>query len=735
MKRTSRIFVSSSIAMLLAFACWIGKIHAAGNATVDDSPAVSAVPDVSTDYIIVKLQDPALASYEGGVTGLGRTKPRHGKLDLSSAPAQAYLRYLERAHGQYRIWLRRNGRGARIIRQYRVAFNGFAIRLNGAPAARAAAGPGVKEWAYSTICYPRMNVSTHLIGADVLWGASRPDAGKGIAVAIIDTGIQDGHPFFACKGQNGIPAIQHHGPYASGVAPAGPNNPLPTIIDTHGTHVAGTVGGCVCDLDTCDPDGGPIHGTISGVAPGVTLHDFNVFPGVGAGIVNHNGGAFSHDIAAAIEDAVLAGVDVINMSLGGGVQGPHDFLADFSDAAVDAGVVVVAAAGNSGPGDSTAESPGSGRKVIAAGATTNPHYIGIPVTVGSTTYGAALGDFNNFGVVTADFTVTDPANGCTTLTTDLTGKIGLINRGVCTFSTKIRDAQTAGAIGALTVNNAAGDPVAMGQDGTPNQPTIPAAMLSKTDGNAIKPSGTVSIDGSSPSEFVTGNADILAGFSSHGPTPFTFLIKPDVCAPGVNVYSSVFSFGPGGFNDIQYDFALFQGTSMSSPHTAGSAALLLAAHPDWSPADVRSALVNAAARVVTDTPTGTVDPGVLARGGGRIDLPAATSTPLTFDPSSASFGFWSGNGSVNGAVAVAVHNVSGSGQSCTVSITGPTIASVSPTTLTVPAGGNSTVTVTLDAGKAAVTPSGDYDGDVVVTCGSTALKVPWFVRVDRNRKP
>src|SRR6058998_4255732 len=87
----------------------------------------------------------------------------------------------------------------------------------------------------------------------------------------------------------------------------------------------------------------------------------------------------------------------------------------------------------------------------------------------------------------------------------------------------------------------------------------------------------------------------LAGFSSRGPAKFTYAIKPDICAPGVNVYSSVFSFGPGGFNDIQYDFALFQGTSMSSPHTAGSAALLLAAHPDWSPADVRSALVNAAA--------------------------------------------------------------------------------------------------------------------------------------------
>src|SRR5207249_9063365 len=125
--------------------------------------------------------------------------------------------------------------------------------------------------------------------------------------------------------------------------------------------------------------------------------------------------------------------------------GPHDFLADFSDAAVDAGVVVVAAAGNSGPGDSSAESPGSGRKVIAAGASTNPHFIGIPVTVGSTTYGAALGDFNNFGVVTADFTVTTQPNGCTALAEDLTGTLGLLDRGTCFFTEQIVNGQAAGA--------------------------------------------------------------------------------------------------------------------------------------------------------------------------------------------------------------------------------------------------------------------------------------------------
>lgn len=90
--------------------------------------------------------------------------------------------------------------------------------------------------------------------------------------------------------------------------------------------------------------------TLSGVAPAAELWDYNVFPYFGAGMVAFGGSAFSHDIAAAIEDAVLDGMDVINMSLGGGVQGSHDFLAEASNAAVAAGVTVVTSAGFSSCG-------------------------------------------------------------------------------------------------------------------------------------------------------------------------------------------------------------------------------------------------------------------------------------------------------------------------------------------------------------------------------------------------
>jgi minor extracellular serine protease Vpr len=263
-----------------------------------------------------------------------------------------------------------------------------------------------------------------------------------------------------------------------------------------------------------------------------------------------------------------------------------------------------------------------------------------PAGGGSVSGGAAYGDFPEFGDVSASYARTTPLNGCTSISEDLTGKIALIDRGVCTFGTKVRNAAAKGAIGVLVANNVAGDPVAMGSDG--GAMPVPAAMVSKNDGVALGGSGEITIDGDNVTEIKTGNAGIIAGFSSRGPTPFTYLIKPDLTAPGVNVYSSVFD----GL------YAMFQGTSMATPHLAGSAALLLQLHPDWSPDDVKSALVNTAKRPVFDHVTGEAPTGVLTRGGGRADLAAANATPVLISPASASFGYFKGNAQANGTLAL-----------------------------------------------------------------------------------
>lgn len=715
--RRSTVFFC--VALLLAAS--VIPAGAGGKAT--DAPAAG---QASHDFVMVRLMDFATASYPGSISGLERTKPFPGrKLDLSSSAARAYGRFLNDKRQNYKGWLQSNSTRAQVVREYSVVFNGLAIKLNGEKRDLLAQGPGVAAVSASFLVRPAMTVSLGLINADDVWpaAAGRSNAGSGIKVGIIDTGIRDDHPAFDCK------ATIEHDVFASGEAAPPGNRPI--IVFNHGTHVAGTVAGCVLDLS--GPEDGPTSGIWSGVAPGATLHDYNVFPGFGAGFRAFGGSAFSHDICAALEKSVTDGMDVVNMSLGGGVQGPHDLLAECTDATADAGVVPAVAAGNSGPGDSTVESPGSALGALTAGASTNPHFVGIPATVvGKGTFGAALGDFNNFDpAITAPYTTTSPANGCTAISTALSGKIALIDRGVCTFSTKIRNAQAAGASGVLIVNNVAGDPVGMAHDGLAF-PTIPAAMLGKNGGNSIKPSGTVTVDGTSPQEFITANADIIAGFSSRGPTPFTFLIKPDVTAPGVNVYSSVFN----EQDPSQLGFAYFQGTSMATPHVAGAAALLLDLKAGWSPADIKSALANTAKRPVWDHVNGTAPTGVLVRGGGRIDLAAATNTPLTLDPSSVSFGLFQGNVVVSGKKTVAVRNVSSGTQNCDVNTTGPAIVSAtaagaSPSgVFSLAPGATTTITVTLNAGRS--TGTGDYRGDVVISCGGGTLQAPWWVRIDRK---
>lgn len=195
---------------------------------------------------------------------------------------------------------------------------------------------------------------------------------------------------------------------------------------------------------------------------------------------------------------------------------------------------------------------------------------------------------------------------------------------------------------------------------------------------------------------------------------------------------------PGlGRSKFDNEFASFQGTSMSSPHVAGGVAILLQRNPDWAPADVKSAVANTAARVILDSEKGEDDPGLLARGGGLLDLPAATATAVTLDPVFVGFGEWTGNKPVTASRTVTVTNVSGSAVSCNVTAEsdhGSSIT-VSPSEFTVAADAQATYTVELDAGRSSQTPSGDYTAEITVTCGTTTLQAPWWVRIDRQTRP
>ncbi len=334
------------------------------------------------------------------------------------------------------------------------------------------------------------------------------------------------------------------------------------------------------------------------------------------------------------------------------------------------------------------------------------------------TFGAAVGDFDPF----ADDPVTDAPfvawGGIETACAgsapagDVTGAVVLIKRGTCSFAEKVATAAGAGAIGVVVYNSVGGDPIAMGGTGD-----IPAVMVSNPDGTTIKASlpSTVTIDGSNPVEVLTGNADIMAGFSSRGPARFTENIKPDVVAPGVNIYSSVFDEGTG-----ELGWAMFQGTSMSSPHVAGSAALLLAQDPGLTPADVKSLLGNNAERTVWADVVGGTLAGVMDRGGGRIDLARASAATTTFDPMSLSYGVSNGNRQINQTISVTVRNLSGAAKTLTLSESDANLA-LSTTSVALPANGTATFDVTLSTRGLS-----QSEGDVTVNDGTTAYLIPFW---------
>jgi minor extracellular serine protease Vpr len=296
--------------------------------------------------------------------------------------------------------------------------------------------------------------------------------------------------------------------------------------------------------------------------------------------------------------------------------------------------------------------------------------------------------------------------------------LAIVDRPGCTFSTKVRNAIAAGAVGVLVVNNVALDPGPIAKDGGGGD-NLPAVMIGGNEGAALRASGatTASAD-ATLQDFITANNDILPAFSSQGPTTVDVAIKPDLTSVGVNVFSSITCVGkPDTCPGDGTGWANFSGTSMSTPHIAGSAAVLLDLHSTWSPAQVKSALVNHADLVIKDTQTAMHDIGPTAQGAGCENLSVAADATTWLDPASASFGKVAVGHPTS--LTITLFNPTGSDQTFSVSTTkftpdtfGGTVPSIYdagtlsagdsrltvPASVTVPANGSTTMTVTVSAG-------------------------------------
>jgi subtilisin family serine protease len=484
---------------------------------------------------------------------------------------------------------------------------------------------------------------------------------------------------------------------------------------------------------------------------------------------------------------------VINMSLGGG-GGPDDPTAVAADNAVLAGAIVVAAAGNSGPGEGTLGSPGAGRRVIAAAANTDPGSNANwstdvlaasainPGTTGAVTPAGNLplaqGQRSQIALFPMAGTPAPPdaslaqyyvfvQNGETIdqWPTNASGRIALVkvtNPRLPTylFAQIANNGAAAGALAVILVSST--------QNATAIKATIPAANISPDDGQyleSLMPGGSMTSD---PANGALSNFPIrynpslgnsfvgqTAGFSSRGPVLGFGQVKPDVSAPGVNILAamppaSVLGVLAGG------NYGRISGTSMATPHTSGAAALIRQAHPAWSPDMVRTALINTATNMRDSSGTPKADgptaESVNDQGGGLIDvfhavhakaLMGVTGDGIT-QPSilgSQSFGqvpVVNNRVTSTQTVAVTIQDLSGQGGTYNLAavdnrdtqLAGIGV-SVSPSSVTVPAGGSTTFNANVTFDGNAI-----RDPHIAVVNGTSVtfrqIEMQWYLTAKRT---
>lgn len=636
---------------------------------------------------IVQLEDDALATYQGGIAGLEATSPMASgdtELDLNSEASVAYLNYLEKEQVAF-LSATANAldRSVEPVYQYKHALNGVVLVLTPEEAAAVAKLPGVKHIERDVAQSLTTDAGPAWIGAPSIWdGSAVPGMdgtqGEGVIVGIVDSGINMDHPSFAATGGDGY---THTNPFGDGnyvgwCDPANPNydpayvcnsklvgawdyadaswagtpdeeNDGPEDNDGHGSHTASTTAGNVVEATLYAPTTS-VTDTISGVAPHANIIAYDVCAV----------SCFTSDSVAAVNQAVMDGVDVLNesISIGGDVftgSKQQAYLGAYA-----AGMVVVRSAGNSGPAASTV-GPEPVWTLSVAASTHNRQFInavtdmssdgasladieGLGFTAGygpaPILYAGALGDYDGDG--------NDDSNALCGLGDQLTfqspwpedffnGEIIVCDRGTYGRVEKGANVAFSGGGGYVLANDEASGGSLVG-----DAHALPGVHITYEDGVVLKDwianndNTTATIAGVT-ADTAASNGDIMASFSSRGPGEVN-VIKPDISAPGVDIWAAVNN-DDGVTPDGEPEYGFLSGTSMSSPHTAGAAALMKALHPTWSPAEIRSALMTTAsvANMVKEDGTTPADP--FDMGGGRVDLTQAGQAGLVLDINTVDF--------------------------------------------------------------------------------------------------
>lgn len=595
-------------------------------AAVTDEPSGLSL----SDEYFVEMKDKPVVSYTGGVKGLSATSIKSdGKLNLNTYKVKQYRSFLKRQSSSLKDWISKNTKSALVLSEYTTTINALAVKASPDDIKLLANAPGVKRITRSKLYEPQMNKSHDIINTGAAWKAGLD--GTGVKVAVIDSGIDQDHPFLrssTLKMPSGFPKTDKFNwqKFTSNkviVAKVfSPNaKATPEAKDSHGTHVAGTIAGASGYVDPSNL----AHTPLSGVAPNVYLGNYNVFPCKETSKCRTS----SASVASAIEEAVNDGMDVANLSLGSSATPGMDLLVDVVNGASQAGMTMVISAGNRGPDTATIGSPGTAESAITVGSVNNSHFFGLTIdaVAGKEKRSLAVALSQPGGQLkrrsaAASLAVIDEdqRDGCKPLTENLKGKVALLKRGGgCTFTDKATNAMNAGARGVILVNNTDGTPSTMSVEDTVK---IPMVMVNNVDGAWLMDKGDkikVTMRSGEMHEFDSIDAGKVSSFSSRGPSIYNKL-KPDVAAVGANVYSSV----PGG------GFESFNGTSMSAPHVTGAVALLLQSHPDWEPQDIKAALMGTAVDAVGETLPVEVGAGVINVGNALSPIAMSYPSSLSF---------------------------------------------------------------------------------------------------------
>ena len=668
MKKAYKL-ISTLVLLTMVF----GAVFAFGgiaSAKFDDEGRGNPDLGISNGVYIVQMIDAPVVAYEGGVRGMRATQPAQGqKIDPNSPDVIRYSAYLDAQHDRA---LRAVGGGQKVY-DYRYTYNGFAAMLNKAQAEQMKSVAGVvavSEDALHSIDTSSTPAFLGLSDPAGLWNmlGGVGSAGEDIIIGIVDSGIWPESLSFTDRtrsGPNGQPGklgYQQipgwHGKctpgeefnasmcnqkligaqYFSAAWDAGggveAQRPWefysPRDYNGHGTHTASTAGG-----NNGVPATGPasVFGSISGMAPRARIAAYKALWSTQAG---DTASGFTSDLAAAIDQAVADGVDVINYSVSGTTTNFLDPVQMSFLFAARAGIFVAASAGNSGPTVATVAHPSPWLTTVAAG-THNRNGEG-SVTLGNgVTYSGAsvatpVGPAPLIDSTAAGLPGADPGqlalcygatDGAVVLDPALVaGKIVVCDRGVTARVNKSLAVQQAGGVGMILLNTSVNSLNA-------DFHFVPTVHLQNTDRAAVKAyAATAGATATINQATIIYNAPapFTASFSSRGPSRAANgdLLKPDVIAPGQDILAAVAPPGQAGLN-----FNLLSGTSMSSPHVAGLAALLKDLHPDWTPMMIKSALMTSAYDVLDDPNT---DPLVIFRqGAGHVRPNSAADPGLVFN--------------------------------------------------------------------------------------------------------